>query len=87
MRKKTRGTFFGDEPSGTHAPYLVHCTLHGAYREDLLPDISCENLSVDVRVRPVVDDEGHEQLLETAARFAEEPIPERPQQPQQQQQQ
>jgi len=45
-----------------------------------------QRLSVDVRVRPVVDDEGHEQLLETAARLPEEPMPERPQQPQQQQQ-
>ncbi|HUI57847.1 MAG TPA: transglutaminase family protein [Bryobacteraceae bacterium] len=46
-----------------------------------------QRLSVDVRVRPVVDDEGHERLQETAARIVDEPIPERPQQPQQQQQQ
>jgi len=45
-----------------------------------------QRLSVDVRVRPVVDDEGHERLQETAAAPAEESIPERPQQPQQQQQ-
>jgi len=41
---------------------------------------------VDVRVRPVVDDEGRERLQETAAIPVEESIPERPQQPQQQQQ-
>jgi len=45
-----------------------------------------QRLSVDVRVRPAVDSEGHEQLLGTAARPAEESVPERPQQPQQQQQ-
>jgi len=45
-----------------------------------------QRLSVDVRVRPVVDDEGHERLQKTAAQPVEESIPERPQQPQQQQQ-
>jgi len=45
-----------------------------------------QRLSVDVRVRPAVDSEGHERLLETAARPVEESVPERPQQPQQQQQ-
>ena len=44
-----------------------------------------QRLSVDVRVRPAVDSEGHERLLETAARPVEESVPERPQQPQQQQ--
>jgi transglutaminase-like putative cysteine protease len=45
-----------------------------------------QRLSVDVRVRPVVDDDGHERLQETAARPVEEAVPERPQQPAQQQQ-
>ena len=45
-----------------------------------------QRLSVDVRVRPVVDDEGRERLQETAAQLVEETAPERPQQPQQQQQ-
>jgi hypothetical protein len=43
-------------------------------------------LSVDVRVRPVVDGEGQEYLQNTAAMPAEESIHQRPQQPQQQQQ-
>jgi len=42
-------------------------------------------LSVDVRVRPAVDDEGQEHLQNTAARPAEESVAQRPQQPQQQQ--
>ena len=46
-----------------------------------------QRLSVDVRVRPVVDDAGHEFLQKTAAASPSEPAPERPQQPQQQQQQ
>jgi len=46
-----------------------------------------QRLSVDVRVRPAVDQDGHERLQETAARPAEETVPERPQQPAQQQQQ
>jgi len=49
-----------------------------------------QRLSVDVRVRPAVDDEGHEQLQKSAARPSETPAPDRPQQPelhQQQQQQ
>lgn len=46
-----------------------------------------QHLSVDVRVRPAVDLDGHEQLQETAARPAESPALERPQQPAQQQQQ
>jgi len=45
-----------------------------------------QRLSVDVRVRPAVDDHGREQLQETAARPGEEAVPEREQQPQQQQQ-
>jgi hypothetical protein len=40
-----------------------------------------QRLPVDVRVRPVVDDNGHERLQETAARPVEETIAERPQQP------
>jgi len=44
-----------------------------------------QRLSVDVRVRPAVDDEGHELLQETAAKQAEESVLEREQQPQQQQ--
>ena len=46
-----------------------------------------QRLSVDVRVRPVLDDAGHERLQKTAARPAEGTVPERPQQPAQQQQQ
>ena len=46
-----------------------------------------QRLSVDVRVRPAVDDAGNEFLQKTAAAPAEESVPERPQQPQQQQQQ
>ena len=46
-----------------------------------------QRLSVDVRVRPAVDNEGHELLQKTAAPPAvEETAPEREQQPQQQQQ-
>jgi len=45
-----------------------------------------QRLSVDVRVRPAVDDEGHEVLQEPAPRLVEETTPEREQQPQQQQQ-
>jgi len=46
-----------------------------------------QRLSVDVRVRPVVDSEGHERLQEAATKpVEEEPIPARPQQPAQQQQ-
>ncbi len=44
-------------------------------------------LSVDVRVRPALDGEGHEMLHSTAATPPEEPVEERPQQYQQQQQQ
>ncbi len=44
-----------------------------------------QRLSVDVRVRPALDDEGHEQLQRTAARPADSPAEERPQQPAQQQ--
>jgi transglutaminase-like putative cysteine protease len=47
-----------------------------------------QRLSVDVRVRPALDDVGHERLQRTAARPPAEPAPpERPQQPAQQQQQ
>jgi len=47
-----------------------------------------QRLSVDVRVRPALDDFGHELLQRTAARPpAESAPPERPQQPAQQQQQ
>ncbi len=46
-----------------------------------------QRLSVDVRVRPAVDDEGRELLQETAAGPAEEPAEEPPPQQQQQQQQ
>jgi transglutaminase-like putative cysteine protease len=45
-----------------------------------------QRLSVDVRVRPALDDEGHEQLAKTAAAPAEAPVMERAQQPAQQQQ-
>jgi len=45
-----------------------------------------QRLSVDVRVRPALDDEGHEQLLESAATPAAPTIEERAQQPEQQQQ-
>jgi transglutaminase-like putative cysteine protease len=45
-----------------------------------------QRLAVDVRVRPALDDEGHEQLRETAAMPASVRIEERPQQPEQQQQ-
>jgi len=45
-----------------------------------------QRLSVDVRVRPALDDAGCEHLAETAAQLAPPPILERPQQPQQQQQ-
>jgi transglutaminase-like putative cysteine protease len=45
-----------------------------------------QRLSVDVRVRPVVDGEGQEYLQNTAAMPMEESIHQRPQQPQQQQQ-
>jgi transglutaminase-like putative cysteine protease len=45
-----------------------------------------QRLSVDVSVRPALDDEGHEQLQRTTAKPAEEPpSPERAQQPAQQQ--
>jgi transglutaminase-like putative cysteine protease len=43
-----------------------------------------QRLSVDVRVRPVVDGEGQEHLQNTAARPADESLQQRPQQPQQQ---
>ena len=46
-----------------------------------------QRLSVDVRVRPALDDEGHEQLQRTAATLQDAPVDERPQQPAQQQQQ
>ena len=47
-----------------------------------------QRLSVDVAVRPALDDAGHEQLVETATAPVEPPpVIERPQQPQQQQQQ
>jgi transglutaminase-like putative cysteine protease len=45
-----------------------------------------QRLSVDVRVRPVLDGEGHEQLQRSAATVKEESAPDRPQQPAQQQQ-
>jgi transglutaminase-like putative cysteine protease len=46
-----------------------------------------QRLSVDVSVRPALDDEGHEQLQRTAAKPVDEPPPpERAQQPAQQQQ-
>ena len=45
-----------------------------------------QRLSVDVLVRPALDDEGHEQLQESAAGPVEAPPEERLQQPQQQQQ-
>lgn len=44
-----------------------------------------QRLSVDVRVRPAVDDEGHEQLVKTAAAAPAAPVMERPHQPAQQQ--
>ena len=46
-----------------------------------------QRLSVDVRVRPALDEEGHEQLQKSAARPPENPAPERPQQPELEQQQ
>jgi transglutaminase-like putative cysteine protease len=46
-----------------------------------------QRLSVDVRVRPAVDREGRELLMETAAGPVEEPVELRPPQQQQQQQQ
>jgi len=46
-----------------------------------------QRLSVDVRVRPALDDEGHEYLQETAAGPVEVPTEEEPPQQQQQQQQ
>jgi len=46
-----------------------------------------QSLSVDVRVRPALDDEGHEQIRESSAMKEAAPIVERPQQPVQQQQQ
>jgi len=46
-----------------------------------------QSLSVDVRVRPALDDDGHEQIRESSAIEAAAPIAERPQQPVQQQQQ
>jgi transglutaminase-like putative cysteine protease len=46
-----------------------------------------QRLSVDVRVRPALDDEGHEQMQRTAATPLDSPADERPQQPAQQQQQ
>jgi hypothetical protein len=46
-----------------------------------------QSLAVDVRVRPVQDDEGREQLNKTSASPASVPmIAQRPQQPAQQQQ-
>jgi transglutaminase-like putative cysteine protease len=45
-----------------------------------------QRLSVDVRVRPALDDDGHEQLLESAARPAAPAIEGQAQQPEQQQQ-
>ena len=46
-----------------------------------------QRLSVDVSVRPALDDEGHEQVQRTTAKPAQEPTPpERAQQPAQQQQ-
>jgi transglutaminase-like putative cysteine protease len=46
-----------------------------------------QRLSVDVRVRPALDDEGREQLAKTTAAPPTPTIIERPQQPAQQQQQ
>jgi transglutaminase-like putative cysteine protease len=46
-----------------------------------------QRLSVDVRVRPDLDDDGREQLRETSATPSAAPLEERPQQPNQQQQQ
>jgi transglutaminase-like putative cysteine protease len=46
-----------------------------------------QRLSVDVRVRPAVDGEGHEQLQRTAAAPVQESVQDRPQQFDQQQQQ
>jgi transglutaminase-like putative cysteine protease len=46
-----------------------------------------QRLAVDVRVRPALDDEGREQLTETAAQVPPSAVWERPQQPAQQQQQ
>ena len=46
-----------------------------------------QRLSVDVRVRPTLDDEGHELLQEAVSKPAEVPVSERSQQPGQQQQQ
>lgn len=46
-----------------------------------------QRLSVDVRVRPALNDEGHEQLQEAVSKPTELPISERSQQPGQQQQQ
>jgi transglutaminase-like putative cysteine protease len=46
-----------------------------------------QRLSVDVRVRPALDGEGHEQLAKTAAVPVAAPVMERAQQPAQQQQQ
>jgi transglutaminase-like putative cysteine protease len=46
-----------------------------------------QRLSVDVRVRPALDDEGHEQLQETAAGPVETPPEDEPPQQEQQQQQ
>jgi transglutaminase-like putative cysteine protease len=43
-----------------------------------------QRLSVDVRVRPVLDGEGCEQMQETISRPPDRPNPDRPQQPQQQ---
>jgi transglutaminase-like putative cysteine protease len=57
--------------------------VRGVYRGH-----SGQRLSVDVRVRPELDDEGHEQLNRNPEAPAEAPILcERPQQPPQQQQQ
>jgi len=44
-----------------------------------------QSLAVDVRVRPAVDNEGHEQVMETPPPPPAPPIVERPQQPAQQQ--
>src|SRR5438552_13139866 len=46
-----------------------------------------QRLSVDVRVRPAVDDDGNEQLQRTAARPTQESVQDRAQQFEQQQQQ
>jgi transglutaminase-like putative cysteine protease len=55
--------------------------LRGVYRGQ-----SGQRLSVDVSVRPALDDEGHERLRDVAQPVSEEGvILERPQQPQQQQ--